>query len=63
MKAALFANGMIGGDSLTKEVQSLTTRAEQLRAGLLDSDQTVVEEEFAWEAPLPATAEAEPDGA
>ena len=65
MKLALYANGMIGGNDLTREIESIQARSEELRAKLLDSDQVVVEAEFAYEAPLPVPepAEADSDGA
>ena len=63
MKNSLYANGMIGGDDLAKELNSINDHAEELRAKVLGSDQPLVEAEFDIEAPYPATAEAEPVGA
>jgi hypothetical protein len=62
MKQALYANGMIGGDDLTREIDSINDRVAELRASALGSDQSVVEAEFDTTAPYPATAEAEPVG-
>lgn len=62
MKAALYSNGMIGGDDLTKEIEHINDRVTELRAATLGSDQPVVEAEFDTSAPYPATAEAEPVG-
>ncbi len=63
MIEALHANGMIGGDDFTREVESIRDRADALRAKLMGSDIEVVEEQLGGDAPYPATAEAEPDGA
>lgn len=62
MKRALYSNGMIGGDALSKEVNSIQEHAEALRARLLDTDLAIEEETLAQEAPYPVTAEANPDG-
>ena len=63
MKQALYAYGMIGGDGLAKEIESINDHADELRAKVLGSDQPVVEAEYDTSAPYPATAEAEPVGA
>lgn len=63
MKLALYGNGMIGGDDLAKEVDSITSQAEALRAQIAGADLEDGEERFDAEAPYPATAEAEPVGA
>jgi len=63
MKLALYGNGMIGGDDLTREVEGIHERADQLRAGVTGADLIEVEAEFDTEGPFPATAEAEPVGA
>ena len=63
MKLALYGNGMIGGDDLTREIEAISDRADALRAQASGADIDGVEAEFDTEsAPYPATAEAEPVG-
>lgn len=62
MKLALYGNGMIGGDDLTKEIDSIQMKADELRALATGADIEEGEEEFTSDAPYPATAEAEPVG-
>jgi hypothetical protein len=62
MKRSLYSNGMIGGDALTNEVNSIEGHAMALRARLLDTDLDIEEDTLSQEAPYPVTAEANPDG-
>jgi len=59
---SLHANGMIGGDDFTKQLESIRTNAEQLRAKVSGADLEVEEEQLSSDAPYPVTAEANPDG-
>jgi hypothetical protein len=64
MREALYANGMIGGDDLTRELESIQTHAVEMRSKLSGADLQVVEEQLGGDAPYPVTAEANPaDGA
>lgn len=51
---ALLGNGMVGGDDLTKQIDSIDEAYRKNRAmalGLETADEEV--EEFSWEAPMP----------
>jgi hypothetical protein len=62
MIQAMHANGMLGGDDFSKQIDSIHDRAEALRGKLLGADPEIEEEQLGVSAPYPATAEAEPDG-
>lgn len=63
MIEALYANGMVGGDDFTKQLDSIQAHAEELRIKASSTDLDEVEEELSKAAPYPVTAEANPDGA
>lgn len=59
---ALYANGMIGGDAIEKEIRSIQSNYRQIRAKLLGSD-LPEEESLSYEAPYPKGEEAAADAA
>jgi hypothetical protein len=52
MAYSLYANGMIGGQELTRELNAITARSDALRAQVLDPD-LVSEDVFSDELPMP----------
>lgn len=53
MARALYANGMIGGDDLTKELNSINSRSDELRSQVLGADLDSEAEDYDMEPPMP----------